>query len=113
MSLDGEDIRKLSAAPGVPDVELVFQVISLEGQLTRRHIQFGFLRSRVKLGPIKMETASVRFIDDMVEIAVDRTARRLSGSKPFKLRVVPVSPSRSHQDLAGEKALPPKGDESL
>ena len=113
MSLDGQGIRKLHAETGVPDVELLFQVISLEGQLTRRHFQFGFLRSRVKLGPIKTETAPICFIDDMVEIAVDRTARRLSGSKPFKLRVVPVSPSRSHQDLASEKAFPPKGDESL
>ena len=113
MSLDGQGVRELSAEPGVPDVELLFQVISLEGQLPRRHIQFGFLWSRAKLGTIKTETASVRFIGDMVEIAVDRTARRLSGSKPFKLRVVPVSPSRSHQDLASEKALPPKGDESL
>ena len=40
MSLDGQGIRKLPAELGVPDVELVFQVISLEDQLTRRHTHF-------------------------------------------------------------------------
>ena len=113
MRLDSQGIRKLSAALDVPDVEFLFQVLSLEGQLTRRHIHFGFLRPWAKLGTIKTVPASVRFIGDMVEIAVDRAARRLSGSKPFKLRVVPVSPSRTHQDLASKKPFPPKGDESL
>jgi len=113
MSLDGQGIRKLSAALDVPVVEFLFQVLSLEDHLTRRHIHLGLLRPRAKLGTIKTEPAPVGLIGDMVEIAVDRAARKWSGSEPFKLRVVPVSPSRTHQDLASEKPFPPKGDEAL
>jgi len=113
MSLEFLSLRKLSAELGVSDVELSFQVLSLEGQLTRRHIQAGFVRSGADPGAIKTETAPVRLISDMVEITVNRTARRWSGLKSLQLRVVLVSPCLTHQDLSSEKPLSPKGDESL
>jgi len=113
MSLDGPGIRKLPTALVVSDVEFLFQVLSLEGQLTRRHIHFGVFWPRSKLGSIKAEPASVGFIGDMVEITVDGRGRNWSGSKPFKLRVVSVSASLAHQDFAREKPFPPKGDQAF
>jgi hypothetical protein len=69
--------------------------------------------ARAQLAAIEAVAACRRFVDDRVQVAVDRRDRRAAVTEPIELRVSPVAARRAAQHGARQQALAPDGDQRL